>query len=361
MKAHINAAEFNAAMKKVSGALRRSAVPSLEQIRVDFESGVCRMTASDLNLWLSMDIPAEGDSFSFMFSNTAAAVRACRYYRGKMTVELTGGIENMKVQFCSGEKSGVFPAEGILFCPICPSEEPLQHYCLDVSALAERIKKVRYAALANDSKPALQGVRFDGNHVWCVDGNRIALNDDPGLTVERRFILPAYALVHLNAFSAGKTDLYVGTRYAWFVSADTKLLIRQLVPSDELRIEKAIPSHSAESYLVDREKLADAISYLDGCSRGMQRPYVFFDGRELILENDGFEFSAILETDGVSSVKYAFDINMMKDALKQFSDERTIRVSVSSKTAPIILRGDGANTALLMPVRMRSGSRWDAA
>lgn len=361
MKAHVNAAEFYAAMKKVSGALRRSAVPSLEQIRVDFESGVCRMTASDLALWLSAEIPAEGDSFSFMFSNTAGAVRACRYYRGDMTVELSGGRGDMKARFCAEEKSGMFPVEDVSMCPICPSEEPIGHYVLDVPTLLKRIKKVEYAIRVSDSKPAMAGVRFDGNHVWCVDGLRIALNDDPGLTVEQQFILPAYALAHLNAFSAGETELFVGAKYARFASADTKLLIRQLVPSDGLRIENAIPSHSAESYLLDRDKLADAIGYLEGCSRGMPRPYVFFDGRELILENGDFEFSTVLETKGVSSVKFAFDINMMRDALKQFVDEKTIHVSVSSKFAPIVLRGNGADTALLMPVRMLSSSRWEAA
>ncbi len=361
MKTHVNAEAFYDAMKKVSGALRRSAIPSLEQIRVDFENSVCRLTASDLTLWLSVEIPAEGDSFSFMFSNTANAVRACRHYGGDLTVELCGGGKDTQVRFCADAKSGVFPVQDIIMCPVCPNEEPQQHYVLDAPALLERIKKVKYAVMLNDSRPAFAGVRFDGNHVWCVDGRRLALNNNPGLTVERGFILPSYALAQLKLFDAGDTELFVGSRYAWFSSANTKLLIRQLDSADGLRIENVVPAHSAESYWVDREKLSDAIDYLDGCSRGMPRPYVFFNGRELILNNSDFEYSVLLEVDGVSQIRYAFDLTKMKDALKQFSDEKRVCVCINSKTAPIVLRGDGPNTALLLPVRLSSNSQWNAA
>ena len=361
MRARINAEAFYDAMKKVSGALRRSAIPSLEQIRVDFENGVCRLTASDLTLWLSVEIPAEGDSFSFMFSNTANAVRACRYYGGDLTVELCGGGEDMKASFCAESKSGVFSVQDVSMCPTWPNEKPQQHYVLDAPALLERIKKVKYAVLLSDSKPAFAGVRFDRNHVWCVDGLRLALNDDPSLTVERSFILPCYALAQLKLFDAGDTDLCISPRYAWFSSADTKLLIRRLVAADELRIENVVPAHSAESYWVDRKKLSDAIDYLDGCSRDMPRPYVFFNGRELILNNGGFEYSVLLKADGASQIRYAFDLTKMKDALKQFADEKKVRICVSSKTAPIVLRGDGPNTALLLPVRLSSNSQWNAA
>ena len=97
MKAFVDAKAFYDAMKKVSGALHRSAIPSLEQIRMDFEAGVCRLTASDLTLWLSVEIPAKGDSFSFMFSNTENAVRACRYFSGEMTAELRGEKKDKKL------------------------------------------------------------------------------------------------------------------------------------------------------------------------------------------------------------------------------------------------------------------------
>ena len=67
MRARINAEAFYDAMKKVSGALRRSAIPSLEQIRVDFENGVCRLTASDLTLWLSVRFPQRETAFLSCF------------------------------------------------------------------------------------------------------------------------------------------------------------------------------------------------------------------------------------------------------------------------------------------------------
>ncbi len=359
MKAVVDAKAFYDAMKKVSGALHRSAIPSLEQICVDFESGVCRMTASDLTLWLSVEIPAEGDSFSFMFSNTENAVRACRYFSGEMTAELRGEKKDKKVLLVAEGKSGEFPAEDVDMCPACPTEEAQYRYMLDAPLLLERIKRVKYAALISSEKPALAGVRFEGKHVWCVDGHRLAVSDDDSLNVERPFILPSNALAHLKVFDAGETELAVGQRYAVFTAAGTKLLVRQLVPSDYLRIENTVPQESKENYPVDRRKLLDAIQYLDGCSRGMRNPFVIFDGRRLILKNGGSEYSAELEVNG--EIQYAFHLKYMKEALEQFAGEDVIRICVSSRTAPIVLRAGSENTALMLPVRMKEDWRWNAA
>ena len=359
MKAVVDAKAFYDAMKKVSGALHRSAIPALEQVRVDFEPGICRLTAADLTLWLIVEIPAKGDSFSFMFSNTENAVRACRYFSGEMTAELRGEKKDKKVLLSAEGKSGEFPVEDVDLCPVCPTEEALHRYTLDAPLLLERIKRVRYAALVSSEKPALAGVRFEGKHVWCIDGHRMAISNDDNLNVERRFILPSSALAHLKVFDAGETELAVGQKYAVFAAAGTKLLVRQLVPSDYLRIEDTVPQESKETYPVDRRKLLNAIQYLDGCSRGMRDPSAFFDGRRLILKNDGSEYSAELEVS--SEIQYAFRLKYMKEALEQFDGEDVIRICVSSRNAPIVIRAGSTNTALMLPVRIKEDWQRNAA
>ena len=361
MKAFVDAKAFYDAMEKVSGALHRSALPMLEQIRVDFEDGVCRLTASDITLWLIAEVPAEGDNFSFVFSNTANAVRACQFFSGRMTAELRGEKKDMRVLLSAEGKTGEFPVNSVELWPECPCEPPKQHYILDAPALLDRIKKVKYATRICESKPALAGVRFDGKHVWCVDGYRLAVNDDDSLNVEQSFILPSNALTHLKAFDAGETELTVGAKYAVFAAEGIKLLIRRLVPSDNLQLETAVPQQSTETYPVNRKKLLEAIRYLDGCSRGMKAPYVFFDGEALFLRNGNSEYSVFLDVEGKCEIQYAFDLPYMKDALEQFAGEETIRISVISKFAPIVIRSDSSNTALLLPVRMRDDWRWNAA
>ena len=361
MKATVDARAFYEAMKTVSGAISRSPVPILEQIRVDFLDGKCRLTASDLALWLIKEIPAEGDSFSFMFSNTANVVRACRYFDGEMCVELRGEEDDMKVLFSVSGKTGVFSAEDGNMSPVCPVEEARYSYAIDAPALLERVKKVRYATVVNTSRPELVGVRFDGRHVWCVDGYRMAVNEDDSLNVERQFILPANGLLQLKVFPGGKTELSIGEKYAVFSAWGIRLVIRQLFTTDELYANKAIPSNSAETYSVERKQLLDAVRYLDGCSHGMRAHTAVFHGGTLTTKNGENEYSATLNVNGNSSIVFAVDLSHLKEALEHMSDENTVRVSVTSDHSPIILRSGAADTALIMPVRVRDEWRGNAA
>lgn len=361
MKATVDAKSFYEAMKKVRGVLKRSAIPALEQIRVDFANGVCRLSATDLTAWLTVEIPAAGDDFSFLFAHTDNAFRACRYFSGQMTAELSGSEGDRKVVLSADGKNGEFPVENVDMCPECPVVEAEQRYFLDAPALLERIKKVRYASCVDERRPSLDAVRFDGKHVWCVDGMRMAVNDDEGLRVERSFMLPSHALAHLKVFGSDKTELAVGKRYAAFTAPGTKLLIRKTAEPDRLRVEEVVPQSFAESYSVERNLLKDAILYLDGCSRGMAQPYAFFDGDKLSVKNGAAEYSVSLCTIGPTTVQYAFDIRYMKEALEQFSGEERVCISVSGKSAPILLRADGTDMAMMLPVRMRNSERWNSA
>lgn len=362
MRATVDAKAFYEALKTVSGAIRRSQVPALEQIRVDFLGGICRLTASDLTVWLIKEIPAEGDSFSFMFSDTPSVVRASRYFDGEMSVELRGEKDDMKVLFFAGGKTGEFSSEDANMSPVCPSEEARYSYSLDAPVLLERVGKVRYAAIVNPSKPELAGVRFDGIHIWCVDGHRMAVNDDPGLNVERQFILPCNALMQLKAFPAGKTELMVGERYAAFSMPGLRLVIRQLLASDALHADTVIPSESRETFSIERKQMLDAIRYLDGCSRRKRIHSAVFSGDKLTMENGGCEYSAALNLSRNSSIKFAFDVTQMKEALEQqLYAEKAIHISIISDHNPIVLRSGLADTALIMPVRIRDEWRRNAA
>ena len=361
MKASVDAKTFYEAMKTVSGAIGRSQVPVLERIRVDFLDGKCRLTVSDLNMWLIKEIPAAGDSFSFLFSDTASVVRACRYYDGVLCVELLGEKDEMKVLLSAGGKSGEFSAEDEIMSPVCPSEKGRFFYTLDAPALLGRITKVRYATAVNKSRPELVGVRFDGRHIWCVDGYRMAVNDDDGLIVERQFILPSYALMQLKVFAAGKAELLIGDKYAVFSAPGVRLVIRQLFRTDGLHVDKVIPNNSTENFSVERKQFLDAVRYLEGCSRGKREHTAVFDESRLFMRNGQHEYSATLKVNGNSSILFAVDIPHLKEALEHLPDENPVRISVTSAHGPVILRSGAADTALIMPVRVRDEWRRDAA
>ena len=64
--------------------------------------------------------------------------------------------------------------------PEFPTVEPTEHYTAVANTLYERVKQVRYANGSGESRHAASGIRFEGKHVWCIDGIRLALSDDEG-------------------------------------------------------------------------------------------------------------------------------------------------------------------------------------
>ena len=353
MRSTVTAREFAETIKKVSSILKSSPLPQLEQVRVDFDGNVCRLTATDLSIWAVAEIPAVGeDRFSFLFADTKTVVRACRHYSGELTVELYGDKKDMRVALRCCDKEGEFHAMDTEFYPVYPAEESEQHYTANAEQLNERVKTIRYATIVVDHKPVLSGIRFEGNRLWCLDGQRMAISEDEALTVEKPFIIPASALYHLKLFDSGEVTLSIGKKYAVFAS-DTLRLTCRMLEGDPLKIENAMPRDFKESYTVERRQFADALKYLVECSKKLAKPHVTFTNGTLVLHGDGTVCSAKLDVRGESEICYAFDAGDMKEALEQFADCETVTVGVVSEISPIVLSA-GANTALVLPVRMKN-------
>ena len=247
MRSTVTAREFAEAIKKVSSILKSSPLPQFEQVRVDFDGNMCRLTATDLSIWAVAEIPAVGeDRFSFLFADTKTVVRACRHYSGELTVELYGDKKDMRVALRCCDKEGEFHAMDTEFYPVYPEEEPEQHYTANAEQLFERVKMIRYATIVVDHKPVLSGIRFEGNRLWCLDGQRMAISEDNALTVEKPFVIPASALYHLKLFDSGEVTLSIGKKHAVFAS-DTLRLTCRMLEGDPLKIENAMPRDFKES------------------------------------------------------------------------------------------------------------------
>ena len=99
MRAVVDAKEFSKALDKVSKAVRKSKfVPILEEVLVRFANGRCVLMGTDLETWLTTEIPAQGDDLAFVFRRTASVVKACRHFDGELAIELTETGEGRKRQ-----------------------------------------------------------------------------------------------------------------------------------------------------------------------------------------------------------------------------------------------------------------------
>lgn len=357
MKSIIDAKSFSAALKKAAAVVpKKSSVPALTGILAEFTEDSCRLTATDLNVWMRATCGSDGDAFSFIFPDAQGLERLCRRFDGKLTVELWEKEEEQTVTLRGDGKAAEFPVLSAQDYPESPGCEAPADYHTDAAVLYERVKSVKYATRWIDQKPTLSGVRFEGAHVFCVDGFRMAVNDDAGLTVKEPFIVPASSLAYLKEFGKADIAIAAGAKYVSFASGDAALLCRRIEASDSIHVETAIPRTSAETYHVDREQFADAIRYLLDCSAGMRQPYVLFRDKHLTLWNGKATYQAKVETDGAAEKEYAFDLRYMKDALTQFSGEKYVQIKTSGGISPLVLSAGGGATALVLTVRL--GGAW---
>ena len=89
MKNTVDAAAFYKAMT----ALMDSPIKKLHRSfavrsRAEFTGDRCVLSATDLDTWMSVTITAVGDSFDFVFRNSANIQKVCRHYDGALELEL---------------------------------------------------------------------------------------------------------------------------------------------------------------------------------------------------------------------------------------------------------------------------------
>lgn len=358
-KSIVSATEFAAAIRKASAVLKKSAIPAFEQVCVEFDGDACRLKGTDLSVYMTAEIPADGDSFSFVFTNTANIVRACAHYTGELKIETWDAGEETKLIMEASGKGGEFPVCDAALYPEFPTVKPTEHYTAKAAVLYERVKRVRYASGAVEGSHAPSGIRFDGNHVWCIDGMRVALSDDEALNVSPRFIVPVKAMEHLKAFGDSSLDIAVEKKYVMFSGDGLTLICRQMEADDAMKIEDIFPKSARESYFIDRAKYLDTLKYLGELARGRSTAFVHYRNGTLWLydKNSGSRYSAKIETDGNSEIPYAFELKYMKEALEQFKGEEYLRIDVNGETTPLVLSAEGPMKALILTARVSEGIR----
>ncbi len=352
MKATVDAKEFAEALKKLSGVLKKSAIPILENIRVEFSGDQCLLTATNLNIWMTARLPARGDAFAFVFKNTVNATRACRYYSGELELELTGEMKNLRLtMYCAG-KGGEFPADTAEDYPVLPVEEAAQRYKVNAKEVFQRVRRVQYASAVSTSRPVYEGIRFQDDRVWCTDGFRVAVSSDEKLRVEKPFVVERNALRHLRALEDMEMEIAVGRRYAVFSAGAYAIYTRLMEEARPLNLDVAWPKELNEQYMVGRESYLDAINYLSEFA-GKTRVAAVFNKGVISLRGSDFSFSAEIPVDGQCDIPYGFDLKYMKEALEQFPGSDTIQIGVNGPLAPIVLNGEVGEAALVFPVRVK--------
>lgn len=365
MRATVDAKAFAQALDQVSGLIHKSVIPVLNAVLVRFEEGRCTLAATNLNTWLSVGMPAQGDSFAFLLDRPRESARAFRQFEGELAMEQTetgeGDRRRIKLALSCGPRSAELHPFLPEDFPRYPNWEPKHTFTADANRLYARVERVRYAAAfpsPDDTRPSRSKVQFSGNRVYALDGCRMAWDTDPELEVPAPFMAAPDALEHLKLFGDQAVSIQLGERFAKVTDGVTSLLFR--LPEGELfKLGSALPDRFRAEFQVSPKEFLVELKYLKQSLRGNRAHLVRFSGGALLAESMGERYGTKISAAGCEGVEFGFSLDYMTDAMEQFKKEPSVAMKVSAGSlGPIIIEAQGrGDRALVMPARLGEASR----
>ena len=305
MKNIVDAAAFYKAMTALMEVPSKSSIEVLREIKAEFTGDQCVLSATDLNTWMSVTLPASGDSFDFVFQNSANIQKVCRHYDGALELELQQRGDESFLTMRSGSKGGEFPVYDTKDCPEWPEIEVKQTYAANAANILACVKQV--------GVPELE---------------------------------------QLKAFGNADIQISVADNWVLFQNEHVRLLAKRILNVTPMTYESVVPQKWNEEFCFHRKDFVQALKYLLACMEKNEKPYVRFHNGNLSLHANGCLCKAEVPISTESSIVIGFDARFILDALTQFEKQETVTMRLTGSLGAILLIA-GNSSAIVLPIRLR--------
>jgi DNA polymerase-3 subunit beta len=345
-----------------AAAGRGTSLPVLSGVRVELAGDQLRLTGTDLELTISVEVPVSGsaDGITVLPGRLASdIVRALP--AGSVEVEVDA--DEARISAGRSEFSlRVLPADE--FPRLAePVGDPVT---LDSTDLALALNQVVRAASSDDARPILTGVLLTahegGLRLVATDSYRLAVRDLPGTSVldeGQHVLIPSRALQELSRVLSGGDSLSVrlGARDASFEVGGTRLTT-VLIEGEFPPYERLIPQAQPNRLTVGREALLEAVRRVKLLAREATpvRLAMSADGLELVaVTQDVGQAHESLDAkfEGTDALTVAFNPEYLLQGIEVApGDEVTIETVDALKPALLRVPEHPEFLYLLMPVRV---------
>ncbi|CAN5779228.1 DNA polymerase III subunit beta [soil metagenome] len=249
-------------------ARRGGSLPVLSGVRAELDGDRLRLTGSDLELTIAVDVTVSGGA------DGVAVVPA------RIAAEIVRALEPGAVQVAvDGEEASISAGRYQSSMRLLPADEfprlpdpASDAVTLAGTAFAGALHQVLPAASPDDARPILTGVLLaaegDGLRLVATDSYRLAVRDLPGTSVLREgqsVLVPSRSLRELEKAlgDAAEITLRLGEREATFevtgeAGSATRLTTR-LIEGEFPNYRGLIPANHPNRLTVGREPLLDAV------------------------------------------------------------------------------------------------------
>ncbi|MHB1533575.1 MAG: DNA polymerase III subunit beta [Acidimicrobiales bacterium] len=348
---------------------RSGALPVLSGIRMEMEGDRLRVTGTDLDLTISVEITVAGGNDGVVVAPGRLVTDIVRALEpGAVTLDSDGDdlrIVSGRSQFSvRTHPAGDFPRVAV------PSGDAVT---LPVTGLAEALRQVTRAASSEDSRPILTGVLMaaegSGLRLVATDSYRLAVRDLPGagvLSEGQKVLVPSRALNELQRLlpatpEAAEVTLRLGQHEVTFLTGSVTLTSR-LIEGEFPNYRQLIPSSYPNRLVVGREPLLDSVRRVKLLARDATTPV------RMALRPDGVELTVITTDWGTATedvdAKYegaemtvAFNPQYLIEGAEAIAGDE-VQLETLDALKPATLRpisspdSAGAYLYLLMPVRV---------
>lgn len=330
---------------------KKTTIPILSNVLLEFEKFQLRMTATDLELGAQCTCPAKVKTAGAV---TAPARRLFEIVRSLPDAEIRFRVlENNWVQITCGRAS--FKLVGIAKdnFPALPTV-PKSQVKIPASVLKNLIDRTIFAISHEESRLSLNGallvVKPETVTLVSTDGHRLALaehrNEIAGLGGELRMLVPRKAMVELRRLLADRVEeATVETASSdshLFFSIMDRLLISRLLTGQFPTYESVLPRENSKVVELDGERISTALRRVAVLADERSRAVRFqLDKDRLEITSSGGdhgEASEVLDTQNGEALNIGFDFRYLLDFFDAVGKAGAVRLELKDGQSAAELR-----------------------
>lgn len=360
-------------LQKISGVLSTSStLPILEDFLFDLSDGKLKITASDLETTISIDLEVDMSEDGGVIAIPSKMLLDIMKTFSELPVTISVNMENQGVEIFAGEgkyklighKSDEFPQLPVL--------ENTHQLMMNGSQLVNAFEKTLFATGNDELRPVMSGVlcELENDSVTFVatDAHKLVRYRRTDLKSENiaSFILPKKPLNHLKSIIPNLEDAEVTLEYNdsnAVIIFDNITLVCRLIEGKYPNYEAVIPQQNPFKLSVSRLSLLNALRRVSIFgSKSTHQVRFKVSGKELVLAAEDIDFSSEAKERLTCSyegedMEIGFNSRFMLDMLNTLDNENIIIEMSAPNRAGILLPDDGNESAedilmLIMPVML---------
>jgi DNA polymerase III subunit beta len=370
MRVTIERSNFLRALTHVQSVVeRRNTIPILSNVRVEAKDGTVKLTATDLDIEIVEQVPAEVTRAGAVTVPAHMLYDIVRKLPDGGQIELDRGTDPARVAIHSGKSRFALQALPAEDFPDLASGDFGHTFELPVADLKRLIERTRFAISTEETRYYLNGIYFHeasgGEHLRAVatDGHRLAQSQMarpegaagmPGIIVPRKTVLE---IAKLLEGADGNVTISLSSskiRFAIGQMVVTSKLIDGTFPD----YERVIPRNNDKHLEIDAKTFSSAVDRVSTISLEKSRAVKLglSQGKVTLVVNNPDSGSAEEELPADYNSD-AFDIGFnsryLLDVANQVQAE-TMRFELQDAGSPTIVRDpkDEQSLFVLMPMRV---------